>query len=513
MMRSLFSGVSGLRVHQTRMDVIANNISNVNTVGFKASRTTFADAMNQMVQGASGPQPEFNRGGVNPVQIGLGVNLASIDKLMTQGAAQRTDRPMDVMIQGEGFFIVGDVSGTFFTRAGNFNLDPAGNLVTFSGLQVQGWEAIDGPYNNGLGRIERGVIQPIVIGPDRQSVGAEATSMLEFRGNLNYNEEPTRRGTKEFFDSLGNLHTVEVLYVFAGNAPGAAAGDGNFAEWRVYMSNEGRVNGSSTETAPFPLDAAGGIGAGAQAFNPEAYPHRDPGMPNTGTAWQSIGSVFFTPQGNFAGSAVTAAPPALPSPLPDPLPMRPALPAGTLGRENLYLVFGDHGTNMSPPRLFGGDHSIAGTLTPNSIQMDFSNMTQFSRRAADVRTVRTDGNIAGNLMGVSIGPDGRITGRYTNGDLRYLGQLAVARFDNPAGLEKVGDNLYVETANSGPFDGIGQDVMADGSRMMGGVLEMSNVDLADQFTDMIITQRGFQANSRSITTSDEMLIELVNLKR
>ena len=202
-MRSMFSGVSGLRVHQTKMDVISNNIANINTVGFKRSSVSFKDSFNQTLSSASSANQD--RGGINPQQIGLGANVGSIVTVMGQGAAQRTDYGSDLMIDGEGFFIVKDATGFSFTRAGVFEVDAKGNLVDPNGFNVCGWKATDDPDNPGQQKIVQDTVTPINIYEGNNLYSpAEMTTNIEFTGNFNQTTNPTQKNTISFYDSQGN---------------------------------------------------------------------------------------------------------------------------------------------------------------------------------------------------------------------------------------------------------------------------------------------------------------------
>ncbi|GHU76742.1 flagellar hook protein FlgE [Clostridia bacterium] len=479
MMRSMFSGVSGLRIHQTKMDVIANNISNVNTNGFKSSRVTFAEIFAQTTSGASGANAATGKGGVNPMQIGLGGTVASIDLSMTQGAAQRTDNPYDLMIQGDGFFIVGDGSGTYFTRAGAFSLDAEGNFVNPSGMRLQGWDRVWDNVNKEW-KIQRGMVQGLTLTPEKQSSPPQATTKVEFENNLNGTTTQEHVSTISFYDSLGNRYTTQVVF----DNPSATA-PGVSTTWDMHLYNDGSTG--------IPAGANNGY-MWADGTDPSKPENRIP-LVATGVlatlTFDSNGVLDATAAnggvvGTTTGAVVTA-----------------GLAQAVI---QIEPVPGAGSVPMLPPAAtFGQDGS-------GEILLDFKNITQFGNEVTNAKSDTVDGHGPGNLTGVSIGADGKIMGRYTNGMLEVLGQVAVARFDNPQGLEKAGDNLYVTTINSGDFDGIGEEVQADGSKIMGGVLEMANVDLAQEFTEMITTQRGFQANSRTITTSDEMLQELVRLK-
>lgn len=466
-MRSMFSGVSGLRVHQTKMDVIANNISNVNTVGFKSSRVTFNEVFSQTLSGAARANPVTGRGGTNPMQIGLGVSVASIDKVMTGGASQRTDRSLDLMIQGDGFFIVGDASGTYFTRAGAIDRDEAGNLVNSMGLMLMGWDAIPDPLNPGQNKIDPGIVRPIQITGDKQYIIPQPTTAIKFTDNLNAVTKPEKDSTITFYDTVGNKYTVDVKFEY----------DKGNGRWDFSMGNRAYVNGDRKQ--PVFLNITAGA-AGSQAVTIECQAMTDP--PQAFGYVKLNDKLYFTTGGKHDAN-----------------------PTGkTDALSKLTMTITAAANVLTPNAKFGDADKIA---------ISFNELTQFGEYTANASSTALDGNKPGELIGISVDPSGKITGRYSNGQTKLLAQIPVAIFSNPAGLEKIGDNLFVETQNSGSFDGVGAEVQSGGGKMMGGVLEMSNVDLSNEFTEMITTQRGFQANSRIITTSDEMLQELVNLKR
>jgi len=458
MMRSMFSGVSGLRVHQTKMDVIANNISNVNTVGFKSSRVTFNEIFSQTLSGAAGPNAARNRGGVNPMQVGLGTNVASVDKLMSTGAAQRTDNPLDLMIQGDGFFVVGDVTGRYFTRAGNFVEDKDG-FITLNGMKLLGWDSVQEGGTNDY-TVRRMAVQPLQITAQKEYMGPAETTRAAITGNINPITDPSVTRTMSFYDSVGTRYVMDVTLTY--NEDSAA----DASVWDVSFQNAIYPNGDRSHPRPVTVTTgAAGDGAGR--------PGTPPAPVVTGTSFQ----ITFNTDGHLvdvngypAETAITITP--------DPLD--PLVPAATLGDR----------------------------LTDYSMAVNFAGLNQFVNEATNALADNVDGNAPGHLTGLNVGSDGKITGRYSNGLVRLLGQIPLAKFINPAGLEEMGNNLFVETPNSGPFDGVGSD-----GEMQGGVLEMANVDLSQEFTEIITTQRGFQANSRIISASDQMLQELVNLVR
>jgi len=438
-MRSLYSAVSGLRVHQTKMDVIGNNIANVNTTGYKASTVSFRDVFNQTLQGGTGAS-DSGLGGSNPMQIGLGVGVSSIDIQMTPGASQRTDNSLDLQISNDGFFIVTDGAGQKFTRAGSFRLDSGGNLVNASGFKVCGW-----PVNTDTGEIIKGSVQPLsIMGPTTYSVAPNKTTSLEFSGNLNIADgeaPPTGTGipmTMNFYDSLGSKYTAQMTTTFDPTA-------GVNGLWQItnfdYIKDS---KGNDVESG---------------------------GVPVAGLVPATPIELEFDTDGNITGTS------------------------------SFNIDF-----STLP---FDGVNSEVGDAT-GLLALDFKNMTQYSSTTSVMSD--HDGNEAGNFSSFSVGGDGIVIAKYSNGDTKVLGQIVLAKFKNPTGLLKAGDNLFETSPNSGEFDGIGVDPSTTGG-LQSGVLEMSNVDLSKEFTEMITTQRGFQANSKVITTSDEMLQELTNLKR
>lgn len=457
MMRSMFSGVSGLRVHQTKMDVIGNNIANVNTTAFKSSRVTFNEVFSQTLQGASGPSENTGRGGRNPMQIGLGTNVSSIDTLMTTGAAQRTDNPFDLMIEGDGFFVVGDSTGTYFTRAGVLRKDDDGNLVIPNGMKVYGWNTVETDPKTGAQSVIRGPVGPLQLDtPENMTAEPAATGQIRVDGNINQTDGIDANGIKmqvQFYDSLGNLFSGSLIANY----------DSTNATWSVQALDEENNPG----TTLYFESSDGKIG---------------------GRATITEGSIQFATSGEIDRDA-----------------------GGDLLVENV-LIDGASVEFCDPvdAKVTPGTPPLTSINTNSAIsdiEINLENLTQYNAKT-NIDPIMIDGREPGTLQGYDIGPDGIITASYSNGDTKILGQIVTANFRNPAGLQKAGNNLFTATPNSGDFDGIGEE-----GNFQGGVLEMSNVDLSKEFTEMITTQRGFQANSRIITSSDEMLQELVNLKR
>lgn len=417
MMRSLFAGVSGLRNHQTKMDVIGNNIANVNTTGFKSSRVTFKEAFVQLLQGAS--RPPGNLGGINPIQIGTGMNVGSIDQLFSQGSLESTGQPLDLAIQGDALFVLNAGLRRVYTRAGNFQLDAQGHLISpSSGFIVQGINA------DALGNFSTSS----AIGDIRLALGnkapAQATNSISLSGNFDSNAAigATHSMNITVYDGTGSPHSLQATFTKTG------LGTWDWA--------------ASCGTA-----AVSPAGNGTVTFN------------NTG------GLASFTYPGG--GSAITLTPASGAAPF------------------NITIN----------PGTINGIDGLASFANPSNAVISGQ-----------------DGYQAGSLQGISIDTKGVISGYFTNGVSRSLAQIALAQFTNPSGLLRSGDNTFVESANSGgPVVGFAGGTIT--SSVTPGALEGSNVDISAEFTNMIVAQRGFQANARVISTTDEMLNELVNLRR
>ncbi|MCZ2804166.1 flagellar hook protein FlgE [Modestobacter sp. VKM Ac-2983] len=413
MLRSMFSAISGLRAHQTKLDVAGNNIANVNTVGFKASQTVFEDTLSQVLR--NGAAPNGDVAGTNPAQVGLGVKVAGITTNFGQGSTQNTGRASDFMISGDGFFVTKVGNESLYTRAGSFDTDGVGNLVTPDGAKLQGWMA------NALGVVDpNGPIQDLRI-PTGQVLAPVATTGAAIGGNLSAGATPADTAVTsqiQMYDDLGNPHPVSV---------------------------------SMTKVA-----------------TPE----------NT---W----SVAF---------ADTSAP-----------------PPGTLTATPTTVTFAADGTLPAAQQQIV--ITAGGGAWTRDVTVDLSGLTQFGGKSdAAAKTTAQSGSAMGVLEGYSLANDGTIVGIYSNGLRQNIGQLALATFVNPGGLEKAGNSSYRAGDNSGnPL--VGQAGTGGRGSLSAGALEMSNVDLAEEFTGLIVAQRGFQANSRVITTSDEILQDLVQLKR
>jgi flagellar hook protein FlgE len=435
----MYSGISGMKNFQTKLDVIGNNIANVNTYGFKKGRATFQDLMNQTISGAS--RATENRGGQNAQQVGLGASLSTIDTIHTQGSLQTTGRALDVAVSGDGFFTVRNGNNEMYTRAGNFYLDSNGSLVTGQGNLVQGYGVnADGTVQNALG--------DIIIDSDA-TIPPQATGNVTFDGNLKASQPiaTDTDGDGVFDDTDGD-----------GVADGAIAIDFTVKD-SLGQDIDLKVTLIKTAEKEWKYEVT----------DPSADPSATPpvlGVLDT-SATPSSGALKFDEQGN--------------------LRLDPANPIKPI--------------TINPPN---------GAVQGQEVNLDFSNITQFdSSNSANVDTV--DGNAEGSLESFNIGSSGEVNGVYSNGEVRVVSQLALATFSNPEGLTKAGNNLFQASNNSG-LPNVGVAGEGRGS-LQSGSLEMSNVDLSEEFTEMITAQRGFQANTRIITTSDEILQELVNLKR
>ena len=451
MMRSLYSGVAGLKTHQTRMDVIGNNIANVNTTAYKSQSMTFSDLMYQTTQAASGANPTTGVGGTNARQIGLGAKTSAIKTaITTQGASQTTNDPFDIMITGDSFFIVNTGQNNYFTRDGSFYVDGAGNLaMTSTGYNVMGWKVDP----NDASAIKQDTVSALrVMTTENMTYPPEATKSARISGiidknDTNVNATAGKIMNLEFYDNQGYKYTAKLS---------------------VHST---KTDGQFTVQLDDILDSKGKT---VLADKTKASLQQN----NTNVTAPVL--EFNTNNGSFKN-------------------------VGTAGGTESTLTL----------------HFDTGTFPSfTDITIDFSKCSNLNNNGSStVSPIRGDakgngaGRKVGEMSGIEIQKDGMIYANYDNGCSRLLGQIAVATFANASGLAKEGDNLYSATQNSGDFDGIGKDITTGGGYMNTGVLEMSNVDLSSEFTEMITTQRGFQANSRIITVSDTLLEELTNLKR
>ena len=568
MMRSLYSGVAGLKTHQTRMDVIGNNIANVNTTAYKSSSMTFSELMSQTTQKASGANATTGVGGTNAKQIGLGVKAGAINPaITTQGSAQSTGNPFDIMITGDNFFVVNNGSENFFTRDGSFYVDGAGNLaMTSTGYNVMGWGV-----DKTTGNIKQDTVTALrIMSSANMTYPPEATTKANISGILDQNDKDVTSANGKtvnlnFFDARGYSYTAKFTFKQSGgdktneysmelnkilDSTGAEIDIsklkfGNRSqqkmETKVTLNTDAykwdgkvlKTKDGTTEVANLadifkadgslitPADDAAAqkqqkaLDAIAKAYGYEGSTDEFLNLYITSTANKDKQLTIQDLLGNMMAGKTT-----------DVLPAD----GSAITMEGRYF----EGTTVVFNKDTGKLESVGGSTTNlnvnaafsalggnfSDVTIDLSECTNYDNKgtstigatSGDLDGLGT-GRRLGDMIGVSIQKDGMIYASYDNGMTKLLGQIATAAFANASGLEKEGDNLYSATLNSGEFDGIGVDITAGGGYMSTGQLEMSNVDLSSEFTEMITTQRGFQANSRIITVSDTLLEELTNLKR
>ena len=568
MMRSLYSGVAGLKTHQTRMDVIGNNIANVNTTAYKSSSMTFSELMSQTTQKASGANATTGVGGTNAKQIGLGVKAGAINTaITTQGSAQSTGNPFDIMITGDNFFVVSNGSENFFTRDGSFYVDGAGNLaMTSTGYNVMGWGV-----DETTGNIKQDTVTALrIMSAANMTYPPEATTKANISGILDENDKDVTSANGKtvnlnFFDARGYSYT---------------------AKFTFKQSSGDKTNEYSMELNKI-LDSTGAeIDISKLKFGNRSQQKMETKVTLNTDAYKWDGKVLKTKDGttevaNLAdifkadGSLITPADDAAAQKQQkalDAIAKAYGYEGSTDEFLNLYITSTENKdkqltiqdllgnmmagktTDVLPAdgsaitmegRYFEGTtvvfnkdtgklESVGGSTTNlnvnaafsalggnfSDVTIDLSECTNYDNKGTSTIGATSEdldglgtGRRLGDMIGVSIQKDGMIYASYDNGMTKLLGQIATAAFANASGLEKEGDNLYSATLNSGEFDGIGVDITAGGGYMSPGQLEMSNVDLSSEFTEMITTQRGFQANSRIITVSDTLLEELTNLKR
>ncbi len=669
MMRALFSGVSGLKAHQTRMDVIGNNIANVNTTGYKSKSMAFSDILYQTTQAATGSNVGVGKAGTNPRQIGLGVKTGAINtSITTPGGSQSTGNPFDLKIKGDSFFVVNDGTNTYFTKDGSFNVDNAGYLcMANTGYLVMGW--LEDPNNPGT--IAQGSVRPInIMGEEYATFDAASTTAASIYGILDKHDDQLSNPNGKLIDiqtydargyeynlkfgikpntsqveSSKDTTNTEKLYQLpsrlkyedvseltfttangdelkssgipstlvealkkaatempkpayrdkdhvagtkdsavitinddfltaynitdlgtASNLKGAAitvnySGDMSFVAYKVAadgtetslgavnISNEAAnilygapnppVAGTGTTIPTYNLvaDTAGGLLVTDKVFSdgtPTQYEFQSVAADNTTKVtktlkYDDIAKLLSMDASPKVQSQYTTTEKITTDSVIDGsftitlLGMTDSSDGTEVDISNIgdtsFAV--EYDTDNGKLRYVGAEGSTSFTLNLSTLGGEFSNVTFDMSNSTNVDNggkstmegLRDDGRKVGTRTGVSIGTDGTVTINYSNGQMRDIAQIAVAMFDNPMGLQNEGDNCYSTTANSGGFNGVGVDISANGDYMTSGVLEMSNVDLSQEFTDMITTQRGFQANSRIITVSDSILEELVNLKR
>jgi flagellar hook protein FlgE len=402
-LRSLFSGITGLRQHQTLMDVVSNNIANVNTTGFKSSSVTFQDTLSQLVRAAASPGNGV--GGINPAQVGLGVQLGSITSNFGQGSAQNTGKSTDLMIQGDGFFIVRNGNDTNFTRAGAFTFDTSGRLVNPEGMIVQGWLGEDGTVNTD------GAVEDLVI-PAGTLIPPIASDTVTVGGNIPSGTTSDLTLSQTVYDSAGNAHDLSIVF---------------------------------------------SVSAAVDGFDIDITDTTD------GTSVPTAGTVAFNADGSYDSTSGDSVAP--------------------------YITLADS----------------------TVVTLDITGITRYGG-SKSLGVSESTGAAAGSLQSFQISKNGDVIGVFSNGEKLTMATIALANFNNPMGLEKIGGTCFQSTTNSGIAQ-VGTPMSGGRGSLLGSALEMSNVDLAQEFTNLIIAQRGFQANSRVITTSDRMLQDLFDLKR
>ena len=550
MMRSMYSAVSGLKTHQTRMDVIGNNIANVNTVAFKSSSVTFSDILYQTTSNASGANATTGTGGVNAKQIGLGTTAAATKVSITSaGASETTGNPFDIRLTDKNstnFFIVNNGSENVFTRSGSFYVDGSGNLcMSSTGYTVMGWQV-----DETTGEIRKDTVSALRIMQEKNLTSApEATTQATIAGVLDENDTDVKNDAGRvmnlnFYDNLGYQYTAK----FAIKSTGT---DGKYTVELTSVLDSNNKNIIADLDKQQIAQIFGNYNANAtlgQYGLTKDYTYDKANqtyVDSTGKKFKQSATdpIVFEEQGNptnkvsitdiFSGITTTIANNVKNKTNNYNVTFDAQTGHATLaGEQTSYDLEFD--TSSGKFKSIGGENPSvmlnmgalsSGLINKNgnfqNITVDFSQCLNYenggkSTIGADAGA--TDGTTGkgrklGAMTGIFIDTSGRIYGTYDNGNTELLGQIAVAQFSNASGLEKVGESCYRTTLNSGEFDGIGVEISADGSSMTTGELEMSNVDLSSEFTSMITTQRGFQANSRVITTSDTLLEELVNLKR
>lgn len=626
MIRSMMSGISGLRNHQTAMDVIGNNISNVNTTGFKASRVTFSSVFSNTVANATAPNSDTGTGGTNPMQVGMGAGIANIDMLYTSGNIERTDNPLDVSIDGNGLFIIksSDASSYTFTRAGAFGVDKQGNLVTSTGALVCGWTK----KTQSEGAIEADGFdstmdaEPINVymdqyNGDKRIIQPQPTTDVELSGNLNANSntDDVVNIPMTLYDNYGyevqaNLKLVKNENLSRSNtvirnANNQALLAGHKTGTYVKPVTKTEPKYTQVVTGEYYSIPTAYVGSTVEATAANGYKIGETvfkyGVPvGTGTNWVTEDKAGGTTVGQTTGDGKYVVPNGTIAVTEDAgnvgnkLEEKYVIPYGvtTIDTADCNIAAGNYvkvedeteiigytevsstttgalkvlddeselsingwtysitvsdepvkdaqGNPITGEIIFGNgeneadDYGNVVSVTDGNgnrvtdfklaldvnydnkpdnvakVNFDFSSITQYAAKNS-ASVYKSNGYPTGKLQEYSIGDDGVITGIYSNGKQQALGMIALAHFDNPAGLKSVGDSSYTQTANSGDFRAVVPG--AEAGSLASNTLEMSNVDLSTEFTNMIVFQRGFQANSRTITTADEMLQELVNLKR
>lgn len=448
MLRSLFSAVSGLNANQEYIDAIGNDIANVNTTGYKSTEVQFDDLLSQNIQGATAPTSDL--GGMNPVQVGLGVQVAGIEANMTQGTNEQTGNPLDLAVQGNGFFIANDSGQTVYTQAGSLDLDANGDLVTPSGALVQGWAA------DSQGNINTSNPLTNLTIPTDQQIPANATQNVTLGGNLAGESGWT--------------------------APAAGPGSGtNASSTGASTSATVYTQSGASQSLDLNLEQDSTLPSGAPKGAVTAWTVEgaltDPGSTADYTN-STTATLYFSASGSLVGVTDQK---------------------------------GNTATGTSLSLTVPDETSGAASGATQSFTLDLSSVTA-NANSNSLAVTAQDGYPPGSLESYSIGSTGIIQGVFSNGHTMNLGQIALATFSNPDGLERAGDTDFMQTANSGLAQ-VGVPGSGSTGTISAGTLEASNVNLASEMTELIEAERGFQANGTVITTSDTLLQDLINLKQ
>ncbi len=575
MLKSLYSGVSGLQSHQIAMDVESNNIANVNTVGYKYSRANFSDLLAQTNQIATAPQGAL--GGKNAMQVGLGTTANSVTRIHSQGSIQNTDKNTDVAIQGDGFFVVSSDGGNTYkyTRSGDFKFDGAGNFVDNNGFIVQGWMR-----DEETGKVDATAPIGDIQIPAGLTTPANASTQIDLKANLNSGSIVTQFAPTFALDNTGattdvDAYSEDMAYLF--NASGEAfnlvagqgfeislddgvtwqaftydpvggdggAGDGNFQTvngLREELQNFLGVDVTVNNEGKFQIANTSGAAINISVQDIAANPNTKFSS-NFSTL---IGSI--QPGATKTSQAVNAATHSSSIDIFDSLGSKHTVKldfrkqsgaAGTIWTWSAEVPKpGDLNSNLSPNenRIWGGsiqfdeNGALSGFTPPNldftanngssanqNINLNFGTIggfdgiTSFDSKSA-TSGISQDGYPGGDLLGIRIDQSGTLIGSFSNGRSFGLAQISMAKFANNEGLVGDGGNVYLQSANSGdPI--IGTAATAGRGFMQSSALEASNVDLSKSLTNLIIIQRGYQANGKTITTSDTLLETLIGLKR
>ncbi len=500
MLRSFFSGISGLRTHILAMDVVGNNIANVNTPGYKGGRVSFKDTLSQTLSGAKAGTSSL--GGVNPQQIGLGMTIASIDTNFSQGSLQSTNVSTDLAIQGDGFFVVGSGSSFFYTRAGVFNVDNVFNFVSAqTGDLVYGWTDSDG---DGIISATKDSLGWINL--DRRGDG-DITNILS---SSTAPVQGANRGDTTLSNVSTTASTISDTWTITCSTNGPA-GSGSFD-----------VIGAKTGALTPPVATVGGTyshaAIGSFDLLGPTQQQSSTVLANTGANYSmDITANDFGGGGNLITVELNAS------------NINQNLSANVTG-DTIVIYLETDGTGVvqtTPAQLEAyinnATSPTSGVITANITADDLTAVVESMTTTAltggsgpangDSFTFTTTAAGDATAVNISVNEKGTIIAVFDNGTTEEVAQVALARFSNPQGMTKIGETKFAESPNSGSGFPVVESGSGGTGTILSGFLEMSNVDLSQEFTSMIILERGFQANSRIITTGDEMIQELLALKR